>query len=160
MSTRPSPRLIGEVAYQLDRRILGYVFNCIDSNRKRYYGYTIRNIQEKITREAIDPRTGMLDVELRNKLDYRYRYVLRSLGPLGYKVDHHCDFTTDMVNKYGLLPLPPEKFSPATLTADKQNLLANILTKVTPDHERKDILIILASLALLAQDDGKPMILW
>lgn len=38
-------RLLGEIAYQLDRRILSHVFQ----GHKRLYGFTLLNIPEKIT---------------------------------------------------------------------------------------------------------------
>lgn len=38
-------RLLGEIAYQLDRRILSHVFQ----GHKRLYGFTLLNIPNKIT---------------------------------------------------------------------------------------------------------------
>lgn len=38
-------RLFGEIAYQLDRRILSHVFQ----GNKRFYGFTLVNIKVKIT---------------------------------------------------------------------------------------------------------------
>ena len=57
---KAAKRLIGEVAFQLDRRILTHIFGGHDSNmrRKRFYGYIIKNIPEMILRESIDPATG------------------------------------------------------------------------------------------------------
>lgn len=48
-------RLLGEIAYQLDRRILSHVFQ----GSRRLYGFTLLNIPDKI----IEVRRTVCDVE-------------------------------------------------------------------------------------------------
>ncbi|KAK2844478.1 hypothetical protein Q5P01_011137 [Channa striata] len=50
-------RFMGEIAYQLDRRILSHVFQ----GQKRLYGFTVLNIPEKIIEVSTHPLTGKVD---------------------------------------------------------------------------------------------------
>ena len=61
-STFPDKSVLGEVAFQLERRILDYVFanslpeeacdHSAAARRRRFYGYTVNNIGEMINREV------------------------------------------------------------------------------------------------------------
>ena len=98
-SIRPTKRLIGEVAFQLDRRFLNYVF--CDSHdkkqKKRFYGFILKNIPDRIMRESCDD-SGQLDPARQHLLHFRYSYLLRSLAPLGYNVDRHSEISAEMVS--------------------------------------------------------------
>ena len=51
-------RLAGEIAYELDNRIIDYIFNDGHIVKKRYYGYTTNNITEMIDRETFNETTS------------------------------------------------------------------------------------------------------
>ena len=98
----PSLRLVGELAFQLDRRILNYVFNSVrhSGNRTRFYGYLVKNIPEMINKQVSGPEGRIRDVALASILNYRYKYVLYSLEPLGYDANVHADLCIKMVSFY------------------------------------------------------------
>ena len=97
MKVTPATKLLGEIAFQLDRKILNYVFRA-NKNKRRFYGYLITNIPEKIRRETTIDEIGLVDVEKKIILDYRYKYIIQTLTPLGYKIDFHPDFCADMAS--------------------------------------------------------------
>lgn len=153
---KPTRRLMGEVAFQLDRRVLNYVF--CDSHekkqKKRFYGFILKNIPDRIMRESCD-ESGQLDPARQHLLHFRYSYLLRSLAPLGYDVNRHSDISAELVNKYGLLPVDKEKGRP--LYPEQKDLLMMNISSVAPPHELPDIKVLVDCLALLASDDNTPM---
>ena len=53
-------RIAGEIAFQLDNRIISYIFIDIGVDKKRYYGYTVQNITDMIERETVNLDTGKI----------------------------------------------------------------------------------------------------
>lgn len=155
-------RLIGEVAFQLDRRILSYVFDNgkPDNEKRRFYGYTITNVGSKLKKEAIDPVTGQLDTARYGTLHMRHEYLMTSLEALGYEIDHHSQVTSDFVNHYGLMPMPAQRADVEHFRPHNRDLLEAVLSSVVPDSEKKDVAVIVRCLAWLANADGRPMICW
>lgn len=157
-------RLIGEVAFQLDRRILNYVFasGLTDSSqdRRRFYGYIIQNIPDKILRESIDRVTGDINYQKRATLHYRYQYILDALRPMGYDVDVHSDLSVELVNKYGLLPLPSSRRPGEGIGPAAKEVIEDIILQVAPPEEQPDIIIMLNCLAYMAEQDNKPMLMF
>ena len=157
-------RLIGEVAFQLDRRILNYVFasglHQNNQDHRRFYGYIIQNIPEKINRESLVRYTGEIDYQKRAALNYRYQYILKALRPLGYDVSLHSEMSIDLVNKYGLLPLPSSRSPGEGIGPDAKDVIRDIILEVAPKEDQEDILILLECLAMMAKEDGKPMLMF
>ncbi len=161
-SVQRSKRLLGEIAFQLDRRIINYVFSARPESkfRKRLYGYSVQNMEPMMKRVATNQSTGEVDAQKLVELDGRYMYLLRNLRPLGYDIAHHAEFAMDMVNKYGLLPLRPGFDCGAALDPSNLEHLHELVTSLATQEEVKDMTILVDCLALLATRDGKPMVYW
>ncbi|KAL8607489.1 hypothetical protein ACOMHN_004459 [Nucella lapillus] len=173
--------LLGEVAFQLERRILDYVF--ADSlpdlspgafsspegrggaaQRWRMRGYTVSNIGEMINQEALAGSNYSRGTE--RMLRERLRTMLDLLTPMGYDLMEHGAFSQDIINKYGLLSTPPAEVSSKstgqvsetgisdTSVADVQNF---IFTAAESDEERDTLLLVLDCLRMLAIEDGRPL---
>ncbi|XP_071594541.1 speriolin-like [Heliangelus exortis] len=158
-SVPPSPsissqgwqQLLGEVAFQLDRRILAYVF----PHRSRFYGFTVTNIFEKIVEMAMASLSGGF-VEQRGLAPARrFLELMGRLQSLGYSPKAHPGLSESLINAYGLLPEPlrlEERGGPAFL----QRLLRDSL----PPDLRHDANVLLECLLQMARDDGMPIFLW
>ncbi|CAK6960550.1 speriolin-like protein [Scomber scombrus] len=96
-------RLLGEIAYQLDRRILSHVFQ----GHKRLYGFTLLNVPAKITEVSTHPLTGKVDEGYRLHLTQRHADLMEWLSQFGYKTTLHPPFTEFVVNNYGILKERP-----------------------------------------------------
>ncbi|XP_046360331.2 speriolin-like [Haliotis rufescens] len=162
---KPSYRILGEIAFQLERRILDYVFsrNKIhdgDRAKRRFYGYTVSNIPFMIAKE-VQRYDGTTDDQLQFKLNYRLRYTVITLGPYGYKLERHGNFAQEMINKYGLLSNAPDR---RTLDAfglvDAETLRGFVSLLSQTETEKRDNLILLECLMLMAHDDGRAIFLW
>ena len=69
---KPTTRLMGEICFQLDRKMLNSVFRNKEHQRRRFYGYIIQNIMHKIDKECVvDDNTGMIDAQKKNILQFR-----------------------------------------------------------------------------------------
>lgn len=163
---RPTKRLIGEIAFQLDRRILDYVFTTRNTanekkHKRRFYGYTLSNIVEKIRVESMDPSTKKFNGKRELEMRYRYQYIIRTLIPFAYCIEKHGDFSQEMVNKYGLLSGPPDKTTVTNFGLDDPAVLRMLLSKLCKsEQELVNVLILLDCLCLIAHDDGKPLFMW
>ena len=61
------------------------------------------------------------------------------------------------MNEYGLLSTVTNL---ENLGHDSTSVFDELLRRVTPAEQLKDVLILLECLTLLAKEDGKPMIMW
>ncbi|XP_040847500.1 speriolin [Ochotona curzoniae] len=148
-------RLVGEIAFQLDRRILSSIF----PERVRLYGFTVSNIPEKIIQASLNPTDHKLDEELCQTLTQRYVSIMNRLQSLGYNGRVHPALTEQLVNAYGILRERPELAASegGSYTVD---FLQRVLVETVHPSMLTDALLLLSCLNQLAHDDGKPMFIW
>ncbi|KAL2083836.1 hypothetical protein ACEWY4_019354 [Coilia grayii] len=155
-SQQVEERMVGEVAFQLDRRILAHVFQ----EQKRLYGFTVQNIPSKITQVSTHPVTGKVDESVHARLSERHLEVMRGLGRLGYRAALHPALAELVVNTYGVLRERPDQRSAQRATYGSPEALRNIVVDTVPPALLKDVLLLLSCLCYLAKQDGKALFLW
>ncbi|XP_022071514.1 speriolin-like protein [Acanthochromis polyacanthus] len=149
-------RLFGEISFQLDRRILSFVFQ----GQKRLYGFTVLNIADKVTEVCTHPLTGKVDEGYRLYLTQRFAGLMDRLTQLGYKMTLHPIFTEFIVNSYGILKERPEKNSAQEQDYNNPDFLKKQILTSAPRQLQKDLLLVLNCLCSMAEMDGKPLFLW
>lgn len=148
-------RVLGEIAFQLDKRILSFVLNGKFNRECRYksfYGYNVVNLQQRI----IERETG----EIKEVMLDRYTFLMRTLHSLGYVVPHHGNFASMLVNKHGVMKQGKAESRQINIKVTDEGLMRDIVDQVAPQQERQDILILLQCLAVMAADDGMPLFIW
>ncbi|XP_018544331.2 uncharacterized protein LOC108891617 [Lates calcarifer] len=149
-------RMLGEIAYQLDRRILSYVFQ----GHKRLYGFTLLNIPDKIIQVSTHPLTGKVDEGYRLHLTQRYADLMEQLNQLGYKTKLHPLFTEFIVNTYGILKMMPGDSNTKAMNYNNPDFLRKQIVTTAPRKIQKDLLLVLTCLCYMAEKDRKPLLLW
>ncbi|XP_043547001.1 speriolin-like protein [Chiloscyllium plagiosum] len=140
--------ILGEIAFQLDRRILTHVF----TDQFRLYGFRVSDISEKITEVA--GISGRCD-----EMNARSTEIMNNLRNFGYCPDNHATFAEFIVNRFGILKEKPQ----GQTTLENYNnraYLQKLVTDNTPPPLLKDMLVLLTSLWNLSAADGKPMFIW
>ncbi|XP_077022665.1 speriolin isoform X2 [Tamandua tetradactyla] len=148
-------RLVGEIAFQLDRRILSSIF----PERVRLYGFTVSNIPEKIIQASLNPSDHKLDEELCQTLTQRYVSIMNRLQSLGYNGRVHPALTEQLVNAYGILRERPE-LAASEGGSYTVEFLQRVLVETVHPSMLTDALLLLSCLSQLAHDDCKPMFIW
>ncbi|XP_070767957.1 speriolin-like protein [Enoplosus armatus] len=149
-------RLLGEIAYQLDRRILSHIFQ----GHKRLYGFTLLNIPDKITEVTTHPLTGKVDEGYRLHLTQRHASLMERLNQLGYKTTLHPHFSEFIVNTYGILRDRSDEYSTQALDFNNPDFLRKVIMSTAPRKLQTDLLLVLTCLCNMAKMDRKHLLLW
>ncbi|XP_050987471.1 speriolin-like protein [Labeo rohita] len=148
-------RLLGEIAFQLDRRILSHVFQ----EQSRLYGFTVQNILDKIQqviRNYLSHNIYVCVHPLSGTVDELYR-IMDGLHVLGYSTSLHPAFSELVVNAFGILKEPPDALDPAY---SDPIVLRRVVVDTAPSRLMKDLLLLLDCLCFMARRDGRPLFLW
>ncbi|XP_077208977.1 uncharacterized protein LOC143844968 [Paroedura picta] len=148
-------RIVGEIAFQLDRRILSAIF----PDRARLYGFTVGNIPEKIRQNENEAPSGMSEEQSKSMME-RYHTIMSQLKTLGYDPDTHPQFTEQIVNTYGILRERPDVRGAEGDIYNNIEYLRNVVQSTVPAQKRADCVMLLNCLHKLSQDDGKPLFIW
>lgn len=169
--------LLGEVAFQLQRRIMHYVFrsevwsgtstssktNDDDVNscdkRYRFYGYTILNLHEKVRAHCRDPVTGTRDSEEKARLLRRFQYIITLLrDKFGFQMYKHGRLCQELMTKHGIFGAPPDGATIARLGLRDFRSVRNHVIKLSSAQDRSDLLILVDCLHYLGQREKKPVL--
>ncbi|XP_048338601.1 speriolin-like [Sphaerodactylus townsendi] len=148
-------RIVGEIAFQLDRRILSVIF----PDRVRLYGFNVRDIPDKLAQSASDSQSGLTNEQRASYLE-RYKNLSARLKPLGYDPNIHPSFIEHIVNTYGILRERPDSTGFEADAYNSVEYLRSVVQQMVPEENRADCMMLLNCLHLLSQDDGKPMFIW
>lgn len=140
-------RLLGEICYQLERRILTLIF----SPSKQFYGYSLRYLSSIIEHEKNDQQ----------RLIYRKRFeqIRKYLHHVQFRFDYHSVITFRLINDYGI-------YLDYQWLYDHEDQLGNLqqihslCQRMFPKNFNEDLQIILQSLELISNFDGKPIFYW
>ncbi|XP_063786455.1 speriolin-like protein [Pseudophryne corroboree] len=144
--------LTGDIAFQLERRILAFVFKDLG----RYYGFSVANIEEKILQSTYCPVTNKVDEKLRDEMNQRYAAVMKKLKKLNYNPSVHPNFSEYLVNTYGILTAHPVGSELASYKDPK--ILRKMVADAVSNDVLEDVYILLNCLIALAKEDGKPIL--
>ncbi|XP_033122873.1 speriolin-like [Anneissia japonica] len=142
-------RILGEIAFQLDRRIVSYVFRPTSDQhfRRRFYGYSLLTMATLLDIEADG------DLELRHHFIERLRKLVTFLSPHGFDIEYHPARLVSTVNKFGRLNImnrSPETTEPFLDGENFNELLSGLQLE---QIERIDMLIFLSCLKAMSSAD-------
>ncbi|XP_062239294.1 speriolin-like protein [Platichthys flesus] len=148
--------MLGEIALQLERRIMSFVFQ----GHRRLYSFTVQNIPAKIREVSKNQMTGKVDEGYRLYLTQRYNDLMKQLNQLGYKKTLHPSFSEFIVNKYGILKKRSGEYGPHPLYYNNPETLKKLIISTAPINLQENLLLLLKCLCNMADKDRRPLILW
>ncbi|XP_075437106.1 speriolin-like [Ascaphus truei] len=149
-------RIVGEISFQLDRRILSSIF----LEQSRLYGYTVSNVQEKILQATSCPLTKKVDESQRGEMNRRFMDIMNRLKKYGYDPRVHPTFSEYLVNTYGIMRDRPLPGTSELVSYSDPEVIRKMAAEAMPADVLKDVDVLLNCLINLAKEDGKPLFIW
>lgn len=153
-------RVIGEIAFQLDKRIMETVFqpgappSDDDAIKNRFYGYTSQNIGALIMKETVRA-DGTRDLRKESCYRKRHEKLLNRLREHGYNKMIHEEFVRKMIEKYGTINTIPSKKVIKMYGLEEPEILEALLGETTANKaELVDTLVLLDCLRAMVSWDG------
>ncbi|XP_044287978.1 speriolin-like protein [Varanus komodoensis] len=153
-NSKRNGRIVGEIAFQLDRRILAHVFPGIT----RLYGFTVSNIPEKIKQVSMKSLAGSVDEKKYQAMTQRYLDLTVRLEKMGYQTEIHPLFSEYLINTYGILKQRPDLTSNPVHNSPAD--LRKIVIDIVPSKFLGDTLLLLNCLCELSKEDNKALFAW
>ncbi|KAF7243616.1 Speriolin-like protein, partial [Varanus komodoensis] len=158
-NSKRNGRIVGEIAFQLDRRILAHVFPGIT----RLYGFTVSNIPEKIKQASdwqvsMKSLAGSVDEKKYQAMTQRYLDLTVRLEKMGYQTEIHPLFSEYLINTYGILKQRPDLTSNPVHNSPAD--LRKIVIDIVPSKFLGDTLLLLNCLCELSKEDNKALFAW
>ncbi|KAJ8028405.1 Speriolin-like protein [Holothuria leucospilota] len=147
-SDSSSGQLIGEIAFQLERRILAFVFK----GERVTVEYTILNIEKMV---------HLHHVTKKETLFQRIKDVFQRLSCCGLKKRRHVSLIVGLIEAYGTYSHVDDarKLSKEKGWKNHRQLKYDLL-QVTPTNLLHDVIVIVDCLIHLARADNKDVFLW
>lgn len=157
-------RLLGEICYEIEFRILDYVFG----SSTTLYGVSTRQIEAKIRECSTNFMTLQPDYEKRDFLIKKYEEVLATLAEIGYKRQYHPSLTEHYITKFGhfsfdkmpVLNLSPDRYTRQLLKEIMRLNWSNYKTNEHQKSEWAEVKTLIDSLLKISEFDGKPLFSW
>ncbi|XP_061463617.1 speriolin-like protein [Rhineura floridana] len=153
-NSKRNGRIVGEIAFQLDRRILAHVFPGIT----RLYGFTVSNIPEKIKQVSMKSLVGSVDEKKHRGMTQRYLDLMIRLEKMGYHIQVHPVFSEFLINTYGILKQRPDLSSNPMHNSPAD--LRKMVIDIVPSKFLGDTLLLLNCLCELSKEDNKALFAW
>ncbi|XP_062974629.1 speriolin-like protein isoform X2 [Elgaria multicarinata webbii] len=153
-NSKRNGRIVGEIAFQLDRRILAHVFPGIT----RLYGFTVSNIPEKIKQVSMKSLDGSVDEKKYRAMTQRYHDLTVRLEKMGYHTEVHPVFSEFLINTYGILKQRPDLSSNPMHNSPAD--LRKMVIDIVPSKFLGDTLLLLNCLCELSKEDNKALFAW
>ena len=138
-------RLLGEICYQLERRILTLIF----SPSKQFYGYSLRYLPSIIEHEQ--------NAQQRLVYKKRFEQIQIYLRRGQFRFDYHSIVTFRLINEYGIY-FDYQWLFEHHLENIRQ--IQSLCQTMFAENFNEDLQIILHSLELISNFDGKPIFYW
>ncbi|XP_038055080.1 uncharacterized protein LOC119727300 [Patiria miniata] len=141
--------ILGEIAFQTERRILAFVFQ----RREILYGYNLGNLEIMIRTHP--------DQDCRSVLLRRYELLMDVLRGYGWLRGRHAQFVADTIARHGIFQDVESAQAEALKRgwSNPSELKRGVLC-LCPVVEVLDMLVILDCLLHMARNDGLPVFLF